>query len=87
MSIHHLGGVDPDSSNRRLNPGLTWVIDAPRVTMMAHIWGPTNCNFDGAGRDSCQTGDCGGVLQCIGWGKSPNILAEYSLNQYSNLDF
>ncbi|TMW82841.1 hypothetical protein EJD97_004518 [Solanum chilense] len=87
MSIHHLGGVDPDSGNRRFNPDLTWVIDASRVTTMTRIWGRTNCNFDGAGRGSCQTGDCGGVLQCIRWGKSPNILAEYSLNQYSNLDF
>ncbi|PHT92447.1 Osmotin-like protein OSML15 [Capsicum annuum] len=54
---------------------------------MARIWGRTNCNFDGAGRGWCQTGDCGGVLECKGWGKPPNTLAEYALNQFSNLDF
>ncbi|KAL3354070.1 hypothetical protein AABB24_018629 [Solanum stoloniferum] len=77
----------PIGGGRRLDSGQTWVIDAPRGTKMARIWGRTNCNFDGAGRGSCQTGDCGGVLQCTGWGKSPNTLAEYALNQFSNLDF
>ncbi|KAH0691167.1 hypothetical protein KY290_019419 [Solanum tuberosum] len=54
---------------------------------MAHIWGRTNCNFNGAGRGSCQIGDCGGVLHCTGWGKPPNTLAEYALDQFNNLDF
>ncbi|TQE10623.1 hypothetical protein C1H46_003736 [Malus baccata] len=31
-------------------------------------------------------GDCGGVLQCQGYGQPPNTLAEYALNQYNNLD-
>ncbi|PON86454.1 Thaumatin [Trema orientale] len=33
------------------------------------------------------TGDCGGLLECRGYGQPPNTLAEYSLNQYKNLDF
>ncbi|RAL44396.1 hypothetical protein DM860_011673 [Cuscuta australis] len=54
---------------------------------MARIWGRTNCNFDASGRGGCQTGDCGGLLQCTGWGKPPNTLAEFALNQFNNLDF
>lgn len=30
------------------------------------IWGRTNCTFDGDGRGSCMTGDCGGLLNCTG---------------------
>ncbi|KAG6619704.1 hypothetical protein I3842_Q086500 [Carya illinoinensis] len=59
----------------QLNPGGgTWTLDD---------W----CNFDGAGRGSCQTGDCGGLLQCQAFGAPPNTLAEYALNQFNNLDF
>ncbi|XP_047322417.1 osmotin-like protein TPM-1 [Impatiens glandulifera] len=72
---------------RRLDRGQTWVLNVAAGTKMARIWGRTNCNFDGSGRGHCQTGDCGGVLQCTGWGQPPNTLAEYSLNQFKNLDF
>ncbi|MCD7459568.1 hypothetical protein HAX54_041336 [Datura stramonium] len=48
--------------------------------------GPTS--FDGAGRGGCiRQSDCGGVLECKGEGRPPNTLAEYALNQFSNLDF
>ncbi|KAE8683837.1 Osmotin-like protein OSML13 [Hibiscus syriacus] len=72
---------------RRLNPSQSWTINVPAGTAMARIWGRTNCNFDGSGRGRCQTGDCGGLLQCQGWGSPPNTLAEYALNQFGNLDF
>ncbi|OAY59841.1 osmotin-like protein OSM34 [Manihot esculenta] len=72
---------------RRLNQGQTWNLNVPAGTSMARIWGRTNCNFDGSGRGRCQTGDCGGVLNCQAWGQPPNTLAEYALNQYGNLDF
>ncbi|KAI3835474.1 hypothetical protein MKX03_034564, partial [Papaver bracteatum] len=56
-------------------------------TTQARIRGRTKCNFDGNGRGSCQTGDCNGRLRCTGFGKPPNTLAEYALNQFNNLDF
>nr|GMC98807.1 osmotin-like protein [Ipomoea batatas] len=77
----------PIGGGRRLDHGQRWTINAPAGTKMARIWGRTNCKFDSSGRGSCQTGDCGGVLQCTGWGKPPNTLAEYALNQFNNLDF
>ncbi|XP_062074244.1 protein P21-like [Humulus lupulus] len=72
---------------RQLNSGETWPLDVNAGTKGARIWARTGCNFDGAGRGSCQTGDCGGILQCQGYGQPPNTLAEYALNQFQNLDF
>ncbi|KAF5460712.1 hypothetical protein F2P56_020562, partial [Juglans regia] len=72
----------------QLNPGGgTWTLDVAAGTKGARIWPRTGCNFDGAGRSSCQTGDCGGLLQCQAYGAPPNTLAEYALNQFNNLDF
>jgi len=72
---------------RRLDRGQSWTLNVAAGTAMARIWGRTNCNFDAGGRGHCQTGDCGGVLDCKGWGVPPNTLAEYALNQFGNKDF
>ncbi|ONI06991.1 hypothetical protein PRUPE_5G093500 [Prunus persica] len=72
---------------RQLNRGQSWALDVRAGTQGARIWARTGCSFDGAGRGRCQTGDCGGVLQCQAYGQPPNTLAEYALNQYNNLDF
>ncbi|XP_062074247.1 pathogenesis-related protein R major form-like [Humulus lupulus] len=71
---------------RRLDPGQGWNLGVAPGTVMARIWGRTNCNFDGSGRGRCETGDCGS-LECKGWGVPPNTLAEYALNQFGNMDF
>ncbi|KAL8106744.1 hypothetical protein AgCh_023491 [Apium graveolens] len=73
---------------RRLNPKDQWSVNTPPGTARARIWGRTNCNSDGS---RCETGDCG-RLECTRYGKAPNTLAEYALNQnspgyYTNLDF
>ncbi|KAK6935354.1 Thaumatin family [Dillenia turbinata] len=72
---------------RRLNSGQSWTLNVSPGTKMARIWGRTKCNFDASGHGKCETGDCGGVLQCNAWGVPPNTLAEYALNQFGNLDF
>ncbi|KAI3453680.1 hypothetical protein Pfo_010343 [Paulownia fortunei] len=72
---------------RRLDSGQSWQINVAPGTVQARIWGRTNCNFDGSGRGQCQTGDCNGVLECQGYGRPPNTLAEFALNQPNNLDF
>ncbi|ERN14771.1 hypothetical protein AMTRI_Chr02g212750 [Amborella trichopoda] len=72
---------------RRLDRGGSWTFNVAPGTTQARIWGRTGCNFDASGRGSCQTGDCGGVLECKGYGAVPATLAEYALNQFSNLDF
>ncbi|OMO58689.1 Thaumatin [Corchorus olitorius] len=72
---------------RRLDRGGVWNLNVNPGTAGARVWARTNCQFDGAGRGRCQTGDCGGVLACQGYGSPPNTLAEYALNQFNNLDF
>ena len=77
----------PVGGGRQLNRGETWRISVPAGTTAARIWARTGCQFDAAGRGSCRTGDCGGVLRCTGYGRAPNTLAEFALNQFNNLDF
>ncbi|CBI34736.3 unnamed protein product, partial [Vitis vinifera] len=72
---------------RRLDRGQSWSLTVNPGTTGARIWARTGCSFDGAGRGRCQTGDCGGVLQCTAYGAPPNTLAEFALNQFNNLDF
>ncbi|GMN75565.1 hypothetical protein TIFTF001_056448 [Ficus carica] len=77
----------PVGGGRQLNSRERWTINVPAGTSAARIWARTGCSFDGAGRGRCRTGDCGGVLQCTGYGSSPNTLAEFKLNGYANLDY
>lgn len=72
---------------RQLNSGQSWALDVAAKTQGARIWARTGCSFDGSGRGRCQTGDCGGVLNCQQYGSAPNTLAEFGLNQWNNLDF
>ena len=51
------------------------------------FWGRTGCHFNAAGIGRCQTGDCGGLFQCKGYGAIPATLAEYDLDAWDNLDF
>ncbi|KAL7188824.1 hypothetical protein ACSBR1_038641 [Camellia fascicularis] len=71
---------------RRLDYGQAWEINPPPGTTQARTWGRTNCTFDESGQGKCQTGDCNGLLQCQSYGAPPNTLAEYTLNQFNNLD-
>ncbi|KAG6634112.1 protein P21-like [Carya illinoinensis] len=71
----------------QLNPRGTWTLNVRAGTTGGRIWPRTGCSFNRAGRGRCQTGDCGGLLQCQGYGAPPNTLAEYALNQWNNLDF
>ncbi|KAI5383791.1 hypothetical protein KIW84_070952 [Lathyrus oleraceus] len=59
----------------------------PAGTSSGRIWGRTGCNFDGSGRGSCQTGDCGGALSCSLSGQPPLTLAEFTLNGGNNQDY
>ncbi|RDL41082.1 Osmotin, thaumatin-like protein [Venustampulla echinocandica] len=52
------------------------------------IWGRTNCSFNADGTASskgdntaaCDSGDCGGVLNCVVTGSTPVTLAEFDLS-------
>ncbi|KAL5805394.1 hypothetical protein ACOSQ3_032194 [Xanthoceras sorbifolium] len=52
------------------------------------IWARTGCKFDQSGIGSCQTGDCGGRLQCDGNGATPPAsLFEITLGAGMEKDF
>ncbi|KAI4326988.1 hypothetical protein L6164_019497 [Bauhinia variegata] len=77
------------SGGKQLNSGESWAIDVAAGSQNARIWARTGCSFDESGRGRCDTGDCGGLLECQEHGTPPNTLAEYSLDQLnsSNSDF
>lgn len=52
------------------------------------IWARTGCTFDQSGVGSCQTGDCGGRLECDGNGATPpTSLFEITLGNGNEKDF
>lgn len=52
------------------------------------IWARTGCTFDDLGAGKCQTGDCGGRLECDGTGATPpTSLFEITLGAGNGLDF
>uniref|UniRef100_A0A0E0CEJ9 Thaumatin-like protein n=1 Tax=Oryza meridionalis TaxID=40149 RepID=A0A0E0CEJ9_9ORYZ len=62
----------------RLDPGQSVQVPAP-AGWSGRIWARTGCDFSGAGaggaaaagETACQTGDCGGRLECGGTGATP----------------
>ncbi|GLT75563.1 hypothetical protein SLA2020_472780 [Shorea laevis] len=52
------------------------------------IWARTGCSFDASGIGPCQTGDCGGRLECDGNGATPPAsLFEITLGNGDQKDF
>lgn len=52
------------------------------------IWARTGCTFDATGIGKCQTGDCGGRLECDGNGAAPpTSLFEITLGQGNEQDY
>ena len=72
---------------RQMNRGDTWTISANPGQTGGRIWARTGCTSTGPNGLRCNTGDCGGLLQCTAYGTPPNTLAEYGLRQFNNLDF
>ncbi|WJX47954.1 hypothetical protein P8452_34586 [Trifolium repens] len=63
---------------RQLNSGKTWTINVAAGTKEARIWARTGCNFDGSGHGHCQTGDCGGLLNCQAYVDGFNVPMDFS---------
>ncbi len=69
-----------------LPAGQSVTITTPN-NLNTRFWGRTGCDFDSAGVGKCQTGDCGGLFQCKGWGTIPATLAEVNFDAWQNMDF
>ena len=58
-------GQGPGTGGFQLSPGSQKTMTVSE-NWQGRIWGRTNCTFDGGNSGKCNTGDCGGVVSCIG---------------------
>ncbi|RCV12328.1 hypothetical protein SEVIR_2G270700v4 [Setaria viridis] len=71
----------------KLEPGQTVQLAAP-AGWSGRIWARTGCVFDADGAGVCNTGDCGGRLECRGAGATPPAtLFEVTLDGSGGQDF
>lgn len=78
------GHQTPNNGGFHLSTGEQVVIQVPEK-WSGRIWGRQGCCFDENGRGSCQTGDCRGLLQCIGTGgQPPATVVEMTLGTSQN---
>jgi hypothetical protein len=70
----------------KLAPGQSVTFNVP-AAWGGRVWGRTGCTFNSSGVGHCQTGDCGGVLQCKGSGATPATLAELTFSSFDGMDF
>jgi hypothetical protein len=81
------GKTAPLGGGWTLAPGASNSVTVP-TAWAGRFWGRRNCAFDAAGNGTCQTGDCGGKLQCNGAGGAPpTSLAEFTMNGHGNQDY
>lgn len=60
----------------------------PSPGWSGRIWARTGCAFDETGTGKCQTGDCGGKIECNGIGATPPAsLFEITLGQGGGEDY
>ncbi|KAK3129591.1 hypothetical protein QOZ80_6BG0482090 [Eleusine coracana subsp. coracana] len=71
-----------------LGSGETRSLTAP-AGWSGRFWARTGCAFDGSGKGSCATGDCGsGEVECHGSGAAPPAtLVEFTLNGSEGKDY
>lgn len=78
----------PNNGGWKLSSGETSTVTLPDQ-WQGRFWGRTGCSFDG-NKGKCDTGDCGGILQCNGaGGNPPATLAEFTFDSGpdSTVDF
>jgi hypothetical protein len=78
-SLGNPGHAPPNGGGWAVGPGGSTAVSLPG-DWAGRFWGRRNCNFNSAGQGTCETGDCGGRLQCNGaGGVPPTSLAEFTL--------
>jgi hypothetical protein len=82
-----LGKTVPGNGGWIMAPGSSNTVTVPD-TWSGRFWGRTYCTFNSSGKGTCETGDCGSVLQCNGaGGVPPATLAEFTLGGTTGNDF
>jgi hypothetical protein len=69
-ALNNPGSALPNHGGWAMAAGVTTTLNLP-TGWQGRFWGRTGCTFDSAGNGSCDTGDCGRVLQCNGAGGVP----------------
>ena len=86
-ALGNAGQATPGNGGWTMAPGSTYTLTVAD-TWSGRFWGRTYCSFNSSGSGSCETGDCGGVLQCNGaGGVPPATLAEFTLGGANGNDF
>jgi len=86
------GQITPGNGGWALSPGQSFSVSVADG-WSGRFWGRTGCSFDSTGKGTCQTGDCGGNLQCSpaggqsAGGQPPASLAEFTLSGFGGQDF
>jgi photosystem II stability/assembly factor-like uncharacterized protein len=79
-ALGNAGIAAPENGGWEMAPGSTHTFKVAN-NWGGRFWGRTNCSFDASGKGTCETGDCGGVLQCNGaGGVPPASLAEFTFS-------
>ncbi|KAJ0965582.1 hypothetical protein J5N97_026720 [Dioscorea zingiberensis] len=81
------GTAQLPSTGFRLEPGRSTRLPAP-PGWSGRIWARTGCTFGPDGAGKCETGDCGGRMECGGAGAlPPATLFEVTLGEGTNKDY
>ncbi|CAI9092500.1 OLC1v1027755C1 [Oldenlandia corymbosa var. corymbosa] len=82
--LAHQGYATPNNGGFHLSRAQQVLIETPQH-WSGRIWGRRGCSFDNNGVGSCQTGDCGGRLECRGaGGEPPATLVQMTLGTLQN---
>jgi hypothetical protein len=82
------GSTIPNNGGWELPAHASMDVSVPSDWASGRFWGRTGCKFDSQGNGTCETGDCGGRLQCNGAGGVPPVsLAEFTLDGAGGRDF
>lgn len=86
-ALANSGFTTPNNGGWVMAPNATVTITVAN-NWQGRFWGRTYCSFNSAGVGTCETGDCGGVLNCNGAGGIPPAsLAEFTLSGAGGDDF
>ncbi|XP_058068178.1 pathogenesis-related thaumatin-like protein 3.5 [Magnolia sinica] len=81
------GTLQLPTTGFQMNSGQSARIVAP-LGWSGRIWARTGCRFDESGAGTCQTGDCGGKMECHGMGAAPPAtLFEITLGMGNDDDY
>ncbi|XP_031476469.1 thaumatin-like protein 1 [Nymphaea colorata] len=86
--LSNAGSPKLSTTGFELAKGSSRSLQAP-TGWSGRFWGRTGCEFDGSGKGSCRTGDCGSnQVECNGAGAAPPAtLAEFTLGGAGGQDF